>query len=120
VVEEIPVIQDPMVRTGFILLGTIGGSFYLIMAVLEHRIIENMREDKETAIAKFFLKGATLRAFKILTVSGLALVLIMLTEIYAMIVDLPVLATTARIMYLLPMAGLIYFPYILQKVTERN
>jgi hypothetical protein len=119
-VEEIPVIHDPMVRTGFILLGTVGGTFYLLMTVLEYRIIENMRQDKETAIAKFFLKNTAPRAFKVLTVAGLALVLTMLLEISAIATERPVLATTARIMYLFSIAALLYFPYAIEKVTRKN
>lgn len=119
-VEAVPVIQTPIVRTGFVILGTIGGTIYLIMAILEHRILENMREDRETAIAKFFLKDTAVKAFKVLTVAGLALVLTMLLEIYGIITEKPVTATTARIMYIFSITALLYFPYAIEKVTRKN
>lgn len=113
-------IEDPMVRKGFIFLGTMGGTLYLVMAIFYHRIIENMRPDRETAIAKFFLKANTLKAFKVLTLSGFFLVIILATETYAVANDMKTLATAARYAYPFPMIGLTYFSYTLQKVTRKQ
>jgi hypothetical protein len=79
-----------------------------------------MKKDKETAITKFFLKNETVKAFKILAVAGLMLVILFLTEIYGIAMERPLIATVARVAYPLPMLGLAYFSYTLQKVTREN
>lgn len=113
-------IDQGTINAGFVILGTIGGTIYLCMAIFYHRIVENMKQDKETAITKFFLKDETVKAFKILAIAGLILVLLFLTEIYGIATERPLIATAARTAYPLPMLGLAYFSYILQKVTRKN
>ncbi|MFB6175398.1 MAG: hypothetical protein ABEJ87_05525 [Candidatus Nanohalobium sp.] len=112
--------MNELTRTGFIFLGTIGGTIYLSMAIFYARIVENMREDKQTAIAKFFLKDRALKAFKTLITSGLVLVATLLLEVYGIATGNTVIATVARIIYPFPMIGLAYFSYTLQKVTGKS
>lgn len=119
-VEAVQVIQDPMTRTGFIILGILGGTIYLWITIFYYRVVQNMKPDKETAIAKFFLKEETIEAFKVLTVSGFIIVFLMGLEVYGMIMQLPEVSTFARAAYPLPMIGLTYFSYTLQKVTRKN
>lgn len=113
-------IQDPITRTGFIIIGILGGTIYLWMTIFYHRVVQNMKPDKETAIAKFFLKDETVEAFKILTVSGFIIVFLISLEVYGMVMDLPGISTFARVAYPIPMLGLAYFSYTLQKVTRKN
>lgn len=111
---------DPLTRTGFIILGTIGGTIYLIMTILYYRIVQNMKKDKETAITKFFLKKDTVNAFEIMAISGFLIVLLIATELTGIILQNIYLATFARTTLPIPMLGLAYFAYILQKNTEKN
>lgn len=113
-------IDQGTINAGFVVLGIIGGTIYLCMGIFYHRIVENMQKDRETAITKFFLKEETVKAFKILAVAGLVLVLLFLTETYAIAMERPLIATAARTVYPLPMLGLAYFSYTLQKVTRKN
>lgn len=113
-------IDQGTINAGFVFLGIIGGTVYLCMSIFYHRIVENMKKDKETAITKFFLKEKTVKAFKILAVSGLILVLLFLTETFGIVTERPLIGTAARIAYPLPTLGLAYFSYTLQKVTRKN
>lgn len=112
--------EAEMVKAGFVILGTVNGAIYLAMTLFYSRIVENMKKDKETAIAKFFLQERTLKAFKMLIISGLFLVAVLVTESYGIITENTTIATLARITYPLPTLGLIYFSYTLQKVTGKN
>ncbi|PSH00819.1 MAG: hypothetical protein BRC30_01530 [Nanohaloarchaea archaeon SW_7_46_7] len=112
--------EQATVNAGFIILGIIGGTIYLCMTIFYYRIVKNMEKNRETAIAKFFLKDQALKAFKTLAASGLILVLIFTLEIYGMATENNTAATIARILYPLAMTGLTYFPYTLQKVTKQN
>jgi len=112
--------EQSTVNTGFIILGIIGGTIYLCMTIFYHRIVKNMENDRETAIAKFFLKEEALKAFKTLAVSGLFLVMIFTLEIYGIATGNDTVATAARILYPAGILGLAYFPYALQKVTRQN
>lgn len=109
-----------MARTGFIILGTIGGTIYLAMTILYYRIVQNMKQDKETAITKFFLKKDTVKAFKTMAISGFILVLLLAIELTGIILQNTYITTLARTTLPIPMLGLAYFSYTLQKNTEKN
>lgn len=112
--------EAEMVKTGFIVLGTVSGTIYFAMTYFYSKIVENMEKDKETAIAKFFLQEKTLKAFKMLIISGLFLVATLLTEAYGVATENTEIATLARITYPIPTIGLTYFSYTLHKVTSKN
>jgi len=113
-------IDQATVDTGFILLGIIGGTIYLCMSIFYIRIVQHLQHNRKTAITKFFLKEDTVKAFKILALSGLGLVIAFSMEIYGVTVGDQLIATVARAIYPLPMIGLTYFSYTLQKVTQEN
>lgn len=119
-VEKIQLLTEPLTRTGFIILGTIGGTIYLAMTILYHRLIQNMKKDKETAITKFFLKKDTVKAFKTMAISGFILVTLLAAELTGIILQNIYITTTARTLLPIPMTGLAYFAYTVQKNTDTN
>lgn len=101
-------------------MGVGGGTVYLMATIYYYRVVSNMKENTETAVTKFFLNEHTVDAFKLLAVAGMSLVLMMLAEIWAVTRGNPLVGTVARIMYILPMLALAYFPYLLQKITRKQ
>lgn len=101
-------------------LGYTSAAMYIMMAFLIYHTIQNIKNDPETALSRFFLKNTPQKAFKVFALSTMALVTLFAIEIYAFIFGAQTVADIAIIIIILPCLGYLYFFYHIHRATRKE
>lgn len=101
-------------------LGYTSTVMYIMMAYFIYHTVQNIRQDPETTLSRFFLKNTPQKAFKLFAISTMALVTLFAIEIYAFIFGAQTVADIAIILIIMPATGYLYFFYHIYQATQKT
>lgn len=109
-----------MVMLDGVILGGLGGALYIYMTYSIWQILQNIREDEETALTKLLIDKDARKAFKILSASTLLITAIFSGRIILESLNMALDESPLIIVLPLPLAGIAYFFHKIMHITEKN